>query len=114
MSNGVRLVYEEVERLRCVFNAIVIKNSALNEKYPGGLRAYLDKHGGRCNRMITAESFMGGEINEIFNDLRKHGFKHKLDFLFVDAGGYALLRGMGVGGILLPEPVDLGVDWLEG
>jgi hypothetical protein len=21
---------------------------------------------------------------------------------------------MGVGGILLPEPVDLGVDWLEG
>jgi hypothetical protein len=51
MSNGVRLVYEEVERLRCVFNAIVIKNSALNEKYPGGLRAYLEKHGGRCNRM---------------------------------------------------------------
>ncbi len=30
MSNGVRRVYEEVERLRCVFNAIVIKNSALN------------------------------------------------------------------------------------
>ncbi len=114
MNENLRVVYERGEKLRCVFNAIVIRNRSLGEKYPGGLSGYLQKHGGCCNRMITVDSFMGGDIDEVFLDLKEHGLEPGADFVFVDAGGFALAQAMFGQATLRPKPVDLGVDWLEG
>jgi hypothetical protein len=113
MEGVLNLVYEDEEELRCVFNAVVIRNSALNAKYPGGLRAYIERHGGICNRAITADSFMGGEIDEVVADLLAHGLEHRRDFLCVDAGGHAVAAGVRGERLFKPRPVDLGVDWLE-
>jgi hypothetical protein len=113
MEQVLNLVYEDEEELRCVFNAVVIRNSALNAKYPGGLRAYIEKHGGICNRAITVDSFMGGEIDEVVEDLLAHGLEHRKDFVCVDAGGCAIAAGMRGERLFKPRPVDLGVEWLE-
>jgi hypothetical protein len=113
MEQVLNLVYEDEEELRCVFNAVVIRNSALNAKYPGGLRAYIEKHGGICNRAITADSFMGGEIDEVVEDLLAQGFEHRKDFICVDAGGHAIAAGVRGERLFKPRPVDLGVEWLE-
>ncbi len=114
MTRDLRLVFAAAENLPCVFNALVVKNRALREKYPGGVRGFLEKHGGRCNRRITVESFMGGDIDEVIADLAGHGFDYEEDFVFVDAGGLALSWARERKARLRPEPVDLGVDWLEG
>ena len=51
---------------------------------------------------------MGGEVNDVINELIACGFKHKEDFLFVEASLYLMAGSRG------PFPVDLEVGWLKG
>jgi hypothetical protein len=97
------------EELRCVFNAVVVRNSAIAQRYPGGMSGFVELCPfNDCNENIVAYSSMGGEVNKVINELIACGFKHKEDFLFVDAGLYLMCGDEG------PFPVDLEVDWLEG
>ena len=47
--------------LRCVFSSIVVRNTALSEKYPGGVVKFANKYPMRRNHLITVGSFMGLE-----------------------------------------------------
>ena len=97
------------EELRCAFNAVVVRNSSIAQRYPGGMSAFIELCPfNDCNEHIVAYSSMGGEVNEVINELIACGFKHKEDFLFVDAGLYLMCGDPG------PFKVDLRVDWLEG
>jgi len=97
------------EELRCAFNAVVVKNSSIAQRYPGGMSAFVELCPfNYCNERILTYSSMGGDVNEVIDELIACGFKHKEDFLFVDAGLYLMSGDPG------PFDVDLGVDWLEG
>jgi hypothetical protein len=97
------------EELRCVFNAVVVRNSAIAQRYPGGMSGFVELCPfNDCNENIVAYSSMGGEVNKVINELIACGFKHKEDFLFVDAGLYLMCGDEG------PFPVDLEGGWLEG
>ena len=97
------------EELRCAFNAVVVNNSSIAQRYPGGLSAFIEVCPySYCNENIMAYSSMGGEINKVIDELIAYGFKHKADFLFIDAGLYLMVDSCG------PFPVDLEVGWLEG
>jgi hypothetical protein len=97
------------EELRCAFNAVVVKNSSIAQLYPGGMSAFDEVFPfNYCNEKITAYSSMGGEVREVIDELIACGFKHKEDFLFVDAGLYLMCGDPG------PFEVDLGVNWLAG
>jgi hypothetical protein len=97
------------EELRCVFNAVVVRNSAIVQRYPGGMSAFIELCPfNDCNENIVAYSSMGGEVNKVINELIACGFKHREDFLFVDAGLYLMSGDDG------PFPVDMEAGWLEG
>jgi hypothetical protein len=114
MGRNLHVVHDSAEETRCVFNALVVRNSALNAKYPGGLRAFVEKFGFRCNEKIAVDSFMGGDIDPVIEDLRRCGLIPREEFMFVDAGAYFLLSSVDTRNPYRPQPVDLGVDWLEG
>jgi hypothetical protein len=97
------------EELRCAFNAVVVKNSSIAQRYPGGMSAFVELCPfNDCNEKITAYSSMGGEVSEVIDELHRLGFKHKVDYLFVDAGLYLMCGDPG------PFNVDLGISWLSG
>jgi hypothetical protein len=97
------------EELRCAFNAVVVKNSSIAQRYPGGIIAFVEVLlFNYCNEKITAYSSMGVEVREVIDELIACGFKHREDFLFVDAGLYLMCGDPG------PFEVDLGVNWLAG
>jgi hypothetical protein len=97
------------EELHCVFNAVVVMNSPIAQRYPGGLSAFVEVCPYTyCNEKILTYSSMGGEVNEVIDELVACGFKHKVDFLFIEASLYLMAGSPG------PFPVDLKVDWLKG
>jgi len=52
------------EELRCVFNAVVVRNSSIAQRYPGGLSAFVEVCPYTyCNEKILTYSSMGGEPN---------------------------------------------------
>jgi len=52
------------EELRCVFNAVVVMNSPIAQRYPGGLSAFIEVCPySYCNEKILTYSSMGGEPN---------------------------------------------------
>jgi hypothetical protein len=97
------------EELRCAFNAVVVKNSSIAQRYPGGMSAFVELCPfNYCNEKITAYSSMDDGVSEVIDELHRLGFKHKVDYLFVDAGLYLICGDPG------PFNVDLGVSWLSG
>ena len=97
------------EELRCAFNAVVVKNSSIVQRYPGGMSAFVEMFPfNYCNENIITYSSMGDDVNDVIDELVACGFKHKEDFLFVDAGLYRMYGGPG------SFKVELGVSWLAG
>ena len=106
------MVFTSNEKMRCVFNSVVIKNEALNRKYKGGLRAFIEKHGDYANNDITVFNSMGDEVDDVVKDLFYNGLIHKEDFVFVDAGGFSMYVALNKKDY--PQNYDIGVDWLKG
>ncbi len=113
MKNHLRLVFDSIRDIRCACLTLVVKNESLEEKYEGGLAAFLDKYAWRCNRHITVSCSMGDDIDEIINELLASGLEVKKDFWVFDASNYAL------GYCNMPEtkdklvPIDVNVRWLK-
>ena len=67
------VVYEDGNELKCVFHAIVLRNKALADKYPGGLKAFTEKQLSKCNRDLTVYCDMGSDIEACGAILSKTG-----------------------------------------
>ena len=108
------VIHNERKKLKCVFNALVIKNTSLERSFEGGLIGFLDKYGGQGNGKITVVCFMGSDVEETAYDLFKNGLKPDEDLTLVDAGEYAIYMGIAID-VDKPLPkVKLSVDWLKG
>ena len=99
--------YTSDSEIKCIFVALVIKNKPIEEKYHGGLKAFVNKHNSLYNDNITTIMAMsGGDIAIDAVELLKCGLVVKQDFVVFDASNEF---------IPLPDysEINLGVDWLK-
>ena len=102
------VVFNSDKEIKCVFLSVVVKTTALKEKYPGGLRAYVQKYNVRCNRNLAVIVAMNHlDLEEPIADLEKNGLIPDVDYLYFDATIDFMCKGEGV-------DADLPVDWLKG
>ena len=102
------VVFNAHKEIKCVFLSVVVKTTALKEKYPGGLRAYVQKYNVRCNRSLAVIVAMNGlDLKKPIEDLEKNGLIADEDYLYFDATRDFMHNGEGVA-------ADLPVPWLKG
>jgi hypothetical protein len=111
IMRNIHIVHKSNEKMRCVFNSVVIRNDSLNSKYPGGLKGFFGNHPAISNNDITVCISMGAEIDEVIDDILSEGLSDGSDFAFVDAGGFAISFSLFKKN--QPQDVDVGVDWLK-
>ena len=115
-----RIVFQASEYIGCVFLSLVVKIDSLNEKYPGGIKAFDQKHNVTCNRDLAVICAMAlDDLAEAVSDLDTHGFVNGDDVVLFDAASDVLAQvafeHSGLDNALhdYSKP-DLGVNWLEG
>jgi hypothetical protein len=85
MMKGLYLVHENADRIKCAFYTVVVLNASLAAKYPGGIKAFVERHMLRCNNDLSVSCHMGDDCDEVVEDLLKHGLVRDRDFVFFDA-----------------------------
>ena len=106
------VVHNSEERFRCVFDTLVIRNKALVKHYQGGLHGFIENYGALCNNHITVWCDMGSDLNKAINDLVESGLTMDDDFVFIDAGSYAMVQST-LDKVARRNHLDLGVSWLN-
>jgi len=101
------------EKLSCSFYTVVVRNAALIEAYPGGLKGFVNRYNAQSNNHITVFCDMGGEFHDTVKDLITNGLKMDEDFTLFDAGRLALSASIDMGRFKRPRMVDIGLDWLR-
>jgi len=113
MTN-LHVTYTSFPRLRCVFCTIIIRNQSLQEKYPGGLEAFVRHFNARCNDRIAVYCDMGSDIGDVLMVLHQCGMKEFEDFTTLDTVDSEMWC------CAKPEmrkrsfSVDTRVEWLKG
>ena len=99
--------YTSDSEIKCTFITLVIRNQPLEEKYPGGLHAFVEKHASLYNENITSIiAMLDTDIADNVAELIDNGLVNKHDFVVFDA--FPLTP---------PEDyseIDIGVSWLKG
>ncbi len=99
-------------KMRVTFYALVIRNRSLTEYYPGGVRAYIEKHRGRTNGDITVDCAMADDFDTEIEDLTRAGLKIDEDWIVFEPNIWEFK-------IPLPDldrlirHINLGVPWLK-
>ena len=101
------------EKLSCSFYTVVVRNAALAELYPRGLRGFVGRYRTQSNNHITIFCTMGGEFEDTAKDLIANGLKMDEDFALFDAGRLALSASIDMGRIKRPQMIDIGISWLR-
>jgi len=88
------VVHDSSEVVKCSFLTFVVRTKSIDTKFPGGLKAFAEKHGPRCNNDLAVICAMNGnELEPVLQDLQDHAFD-KGDALFFDAASYLLAASM--------------------
>ena len=104
----------EEEKMGCASLTLVIKNDSLRLKYPGGLKAFIEKYLARCNRHITASCTMSGpEFLDEVDDIGDHGLGLDEDFWAFDFWNYGVAVTTRPEGKIQPHEINTKVGWLK-
>ena len=107
------LVFEDNKAIKCAFNTIVIRNESLIEKYPGGTKAFVEKHTPKCNKDLTVSCHMGSDVEDVWNDLIQNGLVKNIDFTSFDTVSYSFeFRMSGKEDAI--HDIVFDVSWLKG
>ena len=114
MLGDLQLIHTSKRKMRCVFHTLVVRRDALKEKYSGGVKAFAEKHGARCNNDLAIICAMsGGDLDEAILYLKRSGFVSGQDYICFHALTFIpseiLDEIMGSSG-----EMDFGTDWLRG
>ena len=94
--------------ISCVFYTLVIRNEAINQKYEGGLKAFVAGHGVKYNNDITVMLFMGSDnLYDASDMLQNKGLKWEEDFTYFDATAMSRKKPK-------VETSPFKVKWLKG
>jgi hypothetical protein len=111
---AIHVAYTSSPKLRCFFYTIVIRNEALQEKYPEGREAFISRYKAPSNDCITVYCDMGTDIGDVFRDLEKCGMEQFQDFTTLDAAESDMWCCCKPEVGERPFPVDTQVEWLKG
>ncbi len=78
------VAYRANKEIVCCFYALVCRLSAIDEKYPGGHRAFLEKHQGWHNEHIMVIYQQGDALQGVWNDFNKYGIRKISDWVQLD------------------------------
>jgi hypothetical protein len=70
--------------LVCCFYTFVFRVAAIDEKYPGGHRAFLERHQGWHNEHILAIYQQGDALRRVWRDLDKFDIRKIRDWVQLD------------------------------
>ncbi len=108
MPRDLRLIFNANREIECVFFTLIVKTEALNKNYPGGAKAFAEKHEAKFNRSLLVLYAMAmGYHAEAAEELYNSGLVHGEDYIVFDPTSNAMLCEEG-------SEVTLGVDWLRG
>jgi len=107
------VAHSSEEKLRCSFYTVVVRNAALAEVYPGGLRCLVSRYRAQSNNDITIFCAMGSEWDDLAKDLIANGLQMDEDFAIFDAGRLALSASIDMGRIKRSKMIDIGLSWLK-
>ena len=109
-----RYVYTSTKIIRCFFFTVIVKNESLVKHYQGSLRGFMEKHYPLCNQDISVSVFMGGDFNDLIDDLIENGLKVGEDFACFDASDLIDDMYRYPDECIWRKNLDLGVGWLKG
>ena len=112
MTN-LHVAYTSFPKLRCVFCTIIIRKQSLQEKYPGGLEAFVNHYGVQCNDRIAVYCDMGSDVGDVLMVLHQCGMKEFEDFATLDTVDAEMLCCAFPEMRERPFPVDTRVGWLK-
>lgn len=117
MYRNLRPVFNSEEEIRCVFYNVIVKMQSLRLKYPGGIKAFMERHTAYCNRHLAVVCSMGSaDLDGLVEELLKAGFVDREDFVCCtdDSMWIPLMERLRPDfGAPSGSAVDLPVDWLE-
>ena len=116
MYPNLRVIFDAEKPIRCVFFTLVVRTKAINAKYKGGMKAFVDRYKPQCCKGLAALCAMGEEdLYEPILDIEKNGLVGKDDFACFDATpyviGFDMGRKMGSG---IGSEVRFPLLWLKG
>jgi hypothetical protein len=87
---------------------LVIRNEAINQKYEGGLKAFVAEHEVKYNNDITVMLFMSSDnLYDASDMLQNKGLKWEEDFTYFDATVMSGKKSQ-------VETIPFKVKWLKG
>ena len=103
-----RLAFSSGKEIRCMLFTLAIRVEALRQKYSGGLKAFVETYGARCNRKLAFRCEINARfVDYAMRDLEDNGLIKNKDFVSFDVISLARFSNQG-------QEVDLGADWLKG
>ncbi len=87
----------EIECRNCT---VIIRNTALDQKFPGGRKGFTEKHQALFNKDITVTHRTYDDIEEVWHDLREHKIVQGTEWAQFDVDEVD------------PNNIWLGVPWL--
>ncbi|MFC2039869.1 hypothetical protein ACFLTW_01670 [Chloroflexota bacterium] len=79
-------LYQPTSEIRCVFHTLVIRNAALDKKYTGGVKAFVDDHLCVYNNDITVMMVMAfSDLDQALNDIEMALLVYKEDFFLLSS-----------------------------
>jgi hypothetical protein len=109
MYRDMRQVFKANDEIRCVHCNVITRMESLRSKYPGGVKAFTEKHAAHCNRHLAVVCSMGPQdLDGVVKELMDLGFVNLEDYICYSDECIRI-------GFDLPSQstVDLPVDWLE-
>lgn len=111
---GLRLIFDSRKTIRCQFISLVIRNTSLAKRFPGGQKAFLKKYSAISNADLTVYSWADDDFDDVVSELKSEGFTPDLDFSVVDVFDHEwslMLRRENRG---MRHGVNLNASWLAG
>ncbi|MBL0713893.1 MAG: hypothetical protein JJV98_09335 [Desulfosarcina sp.] len=108
-----RLPNASSSELRCTYQTVIIRNESLNQKFPGGLSAFVNRYRAECNDHITVYCHTGSEIGDMFRALEAVGLEHSNDFATLDTIECEMWRLIHSEKVNRPFWFETGADWLQ-
>ncbi len=78
------VAYGTNKEIVCCFYTLVFRVAAIDEKYPGRHRAFLERHQGWHNERILAIYQQGDALRRVWSDLDKYDIRQTRDWVQLD------------------------------
>ncbi len=99
--------------LVCTHHTVIFRNASLEEKYPGGLEAFIDRYSADANDHITVHCVTNAIIGDTIRKLEAMRLARGKDFVAIDTVECEMWRMIHSDEIERPFWFETGADWLR-